>query len=620
MYLVLIETSGNQNYIFATNKLRENIGASELTYRSGTEWVLKAVEKITHIILWDEDTKKLRENLLNPTLNKPIEGSASVPVEVLIATSGKALLLTREYKDAKQVIQEVTLKAIKEAPSLDICGVISSPFDWNAPSFKEHGLGSVNRETHKKFEIVRSQRPSPVSRFLRLPVVDECATSGLPASPEIDKRTGKNISSVSFSKQSKNEKAFTRVAKLLKNDERQIRFAKNIGELDRLFGENEDSSKSLDQESNEFDGSDDKMAWRAIIHADGNGLGEIFLKFDEQVSNNRDYVDKYRRFSLALDVCTESSFLKALNVFVGNPKSNQKISFERKIPIIPLVLGGDDLTVVCDGSYALNFTYEFLRAFEQETSKTEHYDGIIAEVAKEALKVEPGRLSACAGVAIVKLHFPFSVAYELAEGLMKSAKTVKKNVTDPNDHKKPYPCSALDFHVLYDSSNVDLGKMRDKLVIKDGDNPASRLYQRPYVATKIDQIAEASGQEWARLHQWEELIKRVQALQAKGKENDRSNLPNSQIHELRSDLFLGKQGADARYQLIRDRYVKQDENGKEIQDKSKDIRALEGDDKSLFKSTAEKVDGADKQIYVTAFLDAIEAKEFLQSEEGKGNG
>ncbi len=597
MYLVLIETSGNQNYIFSTNKLRENIGASELTYRAGTEWVLKAVEKITHIVLWDEDTTKLRKNLLNPILNKSIENLDSV-VEVLIATSGKALLLTKEYENAKQIVQEVTLKAIKEAPSLDICGVISSPFDWwNSPSFKEHGLGSVNREVHKKFEIARSQRPSPISRFLRLPVVDECATSGLPASPKIDKRSGKNISSVSFSKQSENEEAFIRVAKLLRKDERQICFARNIGELDRMFGENENSSNSLDQESNELDGSDDKMSWRAIIHADGNGLGEIFLNFDTLVSSNRDYVDKYRKFSLALDVCTESAFLKALNVFVCNPDFNHNISVKRKIPIIPLVLGGDDLTVVCDGRYALNFTYKFLRAFEQETSKAEHYNGIIAEVAKEALKVEPGRLSACAGVAIVKLHFPFSVAYELAESLMKSAKTVKKNVTAPDDNNKPYPCSALDFHILYDSSDVKLEQIRKKIEL----DKQTLLYRRPFVVTSVEDLKGETNQKWAEFYHWKHLVERVKVLNAKD-ENGKYKLPNSQTHDLRSGLsLLGKDGANARYKLISDRY---EDVGIEI---------LAGATDSLFQP--DPVNG--KQT--TALIDAIDTAAFLENISGEEN-
>ncbi|MBD2451578.1 hypothetical protein H6G76_31570 [Nostoc sp. FACHB-152] len=570
MYLVLIETSGNQNYIFSTNKLKENIGASELTYRAGTKWVLEAVEKVskTHPCLsLFKNGQQLRDNLLNETLNPAIAPNNNVGVEVIVSTSGKALLLVKEEKIAKEIIQYVTLKALKEAPGLDICGVIHK-FEWD-----NHNLGEINRKIHREFANIRSQKPANDLRFLRLPMIDECSTSGLPASL-IDNSEINYSSVVSCSKRNYSEQGLERIRELIKQEKPNLNFPKSIRELINYF-----ESESSERE------------WLSVIHADGNGLGEIFLKFEEYIKNdnktcaeaNRSYVEKLRHFSINLDICTEKAFDTAIDAFEF---SNQKL-----VTVIPLVLGGDDLTVVCDGKNAIKFTKIFLNSFEQETAENQ----IISEIAAKALKVS--RLSACAGIAIIKPKFPFSSAYQLAEKLMQSAKEVKKKVTHPETNQ-PYPCSAFDFHILYDSSNVDFKSIRSKLETKSGNIVTQKLHNRPYVVTDDKEIQETKGLEWAKFHQFSKLEAKIKALKAKD-ENDENKrlLPNSQIHEMKAGLFLGKSVADARYLLIRNRYHYQG------------ITTLAGSEDSLFQEEPHS------KIDVTGLLDAIDAAEFVNLED-----
>ena len=477
-YLVLIETSGNQNYIFSTNKLRENVGASELTYQAGTKWILEAVGVIN-----DEEinsSASVRTLLRDPQKNPSIDDETlEKPVEIITAASGKAFLLTREEAKAQEIIQSVTRKALISAPGLDVSGVYVKIDDWEA----DGSLAKAVVQVYKQFERARSRRPSPENRFLRLPIVSSCAISGLPATKLETIGTQKvAISQVSVSKRSKAEAAKDRLTEL------DQRLQAQIGQL-------------LSDDNTE----EEKRSWLAIVHADGNGLGQIFLNFENYIGDdksNRNYIEQYRKFSLALDECTEAAFKKALNVF---PKESDK-KHQEVVPIVPLIIGGDDLTVVCDGHYALEFTKIFLQEFE---TQTENHDGI-RDIAKAAFGVP--RLSACAGIAVVKRHFPFSVAYELAENLIKSAKEVKKKVTQKvtqkEDKNTPFPCSAIDFHILYDTSNVNLGDIRDRL--KPETNV--QLFHRPYVVTKIECLKEADGYRWAETHRWNLLSDRIKCL------------------------------------------------------------------------------------------------------------
>lgn len=517
MNLVLIETSGNQAYIFATNKLRENVGASELTARAGTRFVLDAVQAVGGQV-----TKNYRDPETFPAI------SNENPIEVILAVSGKALLLVNDAAIGRQIVNEVTLRALREAPGLEVRGVVSRDFD-----FEQDALHPLIGEVHRQFEVVRSRLPGPAVRFQRLPIIAECASSGLPASAY--DRTGREPgmrSRVILAKREAAQDGLTRIRALVGEEPRLPRSTTEIEDL----------------------GCD----WLAIVHADGNGLGQIFLNFDREAktSNNRDYITKLRNFSMALDECTEKAFCRSLAVFL----------LRRNItPIVPLVLGGDDLTVVCDGRQALQFTKKFIDCFEEETRQHQAIRSIINDGVKS-----------CAGVAIVKPHFPFFAGYQLAEELLKSAKKLGK--------KNPERfLSAIDYHILYDASGPDLDRIRRELTV---DNGKTILVGRPYVATNEQGPVNRC---------WSDLVCRIAAVRARNEEN-RRRLPNSMLHELRESLFLGHAAADARLKLVLERYRKEG------------LDSLLGDtqNNSLFWE-----DGEQRR---TALLDAVDTAEFWEAQ------
>jgi hypothetical protein len=557
-YLVLIETSGNQAFIFSTNKLKENVGASEATYRVCGEWVLEAIHSVTDgaCNLWSTNVAKLRANLVHQP--KIVENPDQL-VEIIVLASGKTLLLTRTEAIAKAIITKVTLKALKEAPGVDVCGLYIQ-FDWETKN-----LGDVNHQVHEQFAAVQASRPGVVNRFPRLPVVAECSTSGLPAA-KLCKAPGNGDryvakSQVSLSKEGFRDRAYERINRLV--------------------------SKNLIRDLDKLESSD----WLAIVHVDGNGLGEIFLKFHEHLARiesdknltkfNEHYVAYLRKFSIALDCCTEEAFIKTLSEIFPSPSSDG-------IPLVPLILGGDDLTVICEGKDALRFTHSFLRHFETRTSKSPD----IQSLAEKALG--KAKLSACAGIAIVKSHFPFSEAYQLAAQLIKSAKTVKQKITWPNEPGKPYPCSAIDFHIVYDSSNLDLVRIRNHLYVDRDTQGKAQTYLcgKPYVVTDEKDLAQANstGQAWAQQHRWSNFERAVEAL-AKGA------LPSGQAHTLRQTLFSGQAATEAYLGLIQMRY-----EGESSQEKLTNLLPL------FYPEPSEK---SDASMMLTRFLDAIDAQGFL---------
>lgn len=196
----------------------------------------------------------------------------------------------------------------------------------------------------------------------------------------------------------------------------------------------------------------------AIIHADGNGLGEHFFRLAAGLENepnvNRTAIFQY--FSNNIKEATEAAAQMALS------REMEKASFlaaEPTLPFRPLVLGGDDLTVIIRAEYALSFTRNFIECFERETAQ---------RLTQMNCVHVPQGLTACAGVCFVKANHPFYLGYQLAESLCGYAKDVARR------HRKvdevPIP-SAVTFHRVTTSfvKNYDEIRKEEMSMNQNGD-------------------------------------------------------------------------------------------------------------------------------------------------------
>jgi len=522
VHLVLLETAGNQGFIFGTNRMRENVGASQLIYESCGLFVFETLRDIfKHQPRGSfPDIHKLSD-LLDEGANPPIQNQKNTGgVEIILAASGKAMMLVREQSLGEKIIQGVTRRVLRDAPGLDIHGIISKAF-----SLEKESLHKKIGDLHGDMGGVRAKLPSQQLRFMRLPFVEPCETSGLPASHHVLLNKEKYaLSEASKSKWDAEARGSGRIKDLIAR--KGWKPIKNLNAMDEL-------------------------PWLAVIHADGNGLGKLFMAFNHCLGEsepgsdssaedwtrwNRRYIQTLGGFSRSLDDCCELAFQKAL------AGVNDKGGDGKQLKLLPLVLGGDDLTVVCDGKIAVRFAKDFILQFEDATANSK----IIVEclenfrAKKSGDPKDPslddmpsGRLTICAGIAIVKNHFPFHAAYELSEQLLKSAKRCK-------------PGSALDYHVLYDSTGADLTRLRDALLVDGG---KSRLVSKPYTLGKSPGINVPLSRPFEKLEGDVEIIRREDE-----DEPGRRLLPNSKLHEFREALFLGKKRADALLKLVWDDY------------------------------------------------------------------
>ena len=515
-YLVMLQTNSNQPFIFSSPRLREQIGASfEITLLS--HWVKKEAKEIL-------EAKKLP------------------PSFWVSDSSGKVIVLFTGHGDepkakAKVLIRRVTLRALTEAPGLDVTGVFvkasSSAVDADdlqeldrvfleyslnrhpaaaqfpfleradesalpavapltkhdtiriyktarAVGVKESYEGRTKRKEQKKVEYTEGSQPTVSIDFnsilstatkedakpehmLSLPARVKRAWA-LPARfKQLDDIAGHLKTSMAdlYRDPTRLEAAFQETA---------------LGEQEVIQDGDASQGSDLDQ-----DLTPPLLSSVGVVHVDGNGVGAIMRDLGKAFKKTNDTLDKLAEapYPREPNPCGEKPprvhsddreaprvrpddstpsvfqwFVMEVNYRLDGVVKAAVASAWKDLedyahgrsapPVVPVLVGGDDLTVYVEGKFAIPFAEAYIRHYEELTEK----DELLKQLAVVAGAKEAGPLTASAGVAIVGRNFPFHIAYDLAEELVSRGKKLGK-------YPGTVPCSTINFHVLRDATVLD---------------------------------------------------------------------------------------------------------------------------------------------------------------------
>ena len=508
-YLVMLQTNSNQPFIFSSPRLREQIGASfEITLLS--HWV-------------EEQAKELLS-------------LKELPSSFWVSdSSGKVIVRFRDTDGdpkelAKRLIREVTLRALTDAPGLDVTGVF---IDTSSGPVDPADLKQLDR----KFSEYSLNRRPAAARFPQFPFLERADESALPAVAPLTKSDTNRIYATARAvgvKESYEGRVKLKDREKQENDEdsqsavlvdfnailytatkedakpdyklsRPARFKRawalpaRFKQLDDVSGELKTSMADLYRDPTRLeaafqetavveqkivregdatpgseldqDSTPPSLSSVGVVHVDGNGVGAIMRDLGEAFKKTNNTLDKLTKapYPRKPNPCGKKPpridpnnkkpprfqwFIMEVNYRLDGVvkaavaaawKDIEDYAHGRKAPpVVPVLVGGDDLTVYVEGKFAIPFAEAYIHHYEELTDK----DELLKQLAVVAGAKKPGPLTASAGVAIVGRNFPFHIAYDLAEGLVSRGKKLGKK-------KETVPCSTIDFHVLRDATVLD---------------------------------------------------------------------------------------------------------------------------------------------------------------------
>jgi len=403
MVYAIYDTTSIQSYIFASTKLRENIGASKLVGQVFQDFLPKVLEatlgKDDVITDWSCE------------IARTVQGwKLEKTAEIIYVGGGNAYVAYKTVCDYEKATSAFLRKVYEETATIGIASAyVETDFTTGYPS------------QHKTLMQKLSQAKGEINR----PIV-----AGSQAITKTSLLTGLPVTHV------QNNELISQDQYLKRNV--------NKGGLETF-----DNLKR------------GRTSFLGVVHIDGNNVGRHIETYMNNGSEDWSAaVPKIREMSYRISKLYSEAYDAAETIFNDFYYSKRSEKYRSKnephAPLLKIIGDGDDITCVLTGLWSISFAAQLLREIESHGKRNDLYP--FKDWPTGAAKPRP-QVSACAGVVLFHSHYPFSEAYKMAEECCKNAKRYTRSA---DKHTNDVVGSFIDFHVHHGGAVSDLKSLRDK--------------------------------------------------------------------------------------------------------------------------------------------------------------
>ena len=487
-WAVSIEVDGRQRYLFETDKLQEMVGASAIMRQMAED----EKNKPENVQVFQPASGDVRAwSTCRTSLLKFVWAKRERLTECGVEHTVTLLRCHREHFDASKSEEQRKQAASRRAdtdplqapeePCWPDLSWVHKALTWQARRAKDAKAGSDARPVCSLFEPCRLHPLDFATEWNPGGNEDRRALRGYRARHKFQARQSDDTRFVDMHVK---EALYKRARKLLcEARSKQVLSDQDASEYSdsvrMLLGEASGGRRPILMDDlvvsdleGWFDGGEaaaDRFV--AFVCADADGLGQLLtgLDWNDDNWNLDDGEDKgdgipntpwerNRQFSMELDDAVRSAFRTAIaEAILPNIESLKRLTDALNdksritIPVLPQLLGGDDLWAVVRKDVALGLCRNFAGNVPVEVGDRRNRPVLAKAIARA------GNLTMSMGIAFAKAGHPAHAMIEAAESLLASAKALRKG----NAWERPAPAEGcLDWHWIESSLTESVGEAR----------------------------------------------------------------------------------------------------------------------------------------------------------------